>query len=269
MTFSVKHGYFTYKNSDLPSKKILKDINFSVKKGELISILGPNGVGKTTLLRCMMGFLRWTKGESYLDGRDIRTLPPKQLWQKIAYVPQARGKASSYTVEQMVLMGRSSHFGMFSKPSKEDKQIALSALEQLRLTKLAKRKCSVLSGGELQMVLIARALAADPEILILDEPESNLDFKNQLIIMETIQTLSNKGISCIFNTHYPDHALQYSEKALLLYYDGEHAFGDAGQVITEKNLAEAFGVKVLVNEVETPYGQYKDILPMYVLPESY
>lgn len=261
MNFKVENAGFSYKSGE---RRVLDKISFEVSSGSLLAILGPNGAGKTTLLRCAMGFLKWSEGRTLLDGRDLRSIPRRELWQTMAYVPQARGAVSPYTAQEMILLGRSSRFGMFSKPGAQDIKTAEEIMERLGISRLRGKRCSEISGGELQMVLIARALAAEPQILILDEPESNLDFKNQLLVMETISRLSAQGMICIFNTHYPAHALQRADKALLLSGSGESLFGAAACVVTQGNIEKAFGVKAVIGEIEAPGSITKDIIPVTV-----
>ena len=260
MILSVEQGSYFYKKD----QKIFENITFSVSSGEILAILGPNGAGKTTMLRCITGMLNWKKGASKLDGVNIRSIPERKLWQWMAYVPQAKSASSAYTAFETVLLGRSSHLNAFSVPKEEDVEKAREAMETLGIAHLADKKCSAISGGELQMVLIARALASEPEILILDEPESNLDFKNQLIVLDTITKLAQKGMACIFNTHYPDHALQRSHKALLLSKGGEYQFGDTASVVTEANIQKAFGVQAVIGEVETPEKILRSVTPLAV-----
>jgi len=133
---------------------------------------------------------------------------------------------------------------------------------------LAKRPCMELSGGELQMVLIARAIASQPRIIVLDEPESNLDFKNQLIVLKTLRQLTEQGISCIFNTHYPVHALRHANNALLLDKKGSFCFGETASVITQQNMRTAFGVETVIGEIETPYKVYSDVLAIDTITEK-
>ncbi|MHC1721522.1 MAG: TM1266 family iron-only hydrogenase system putative regulator [Clostridiaceae bacterium] len=262
MILSVENGAFSYRQEK--ERMLLKNINFNAQPGDLIAILGPNGAGKTTLLRCIMGFLHWKSGRSCIDGKDIRSIPYKQLWQSLAYVPQSKQTTASYTVEQMVLLGRSSHLGMFSPPGAEDMEKAHEIMARLHILKLAGKKCTEISGGELQMVLMARALAAEPKILILDEPESNLDFRNQLLVLETMSELAAKGMTCIFNTHYPAHALQRSNKAFLLSEKGDYVFGDVNNVVTEHNIESAFGVKAIIGEIETQGNILQDVVPLRI-----
>jgi iron complex transport system ATP-binding protein len=261
MILSVENGCFSYKNDK--NKLILNNINFKANPGEVLAILGPNGAGKTTMLRCIMGFLKWTSGKSCIDGKDINLIPYRKFWSSIAYVPQAK-HAVPYTAEQMILLGRCSYFGMLSQPKSEDVDKVHGIMEKLHILKLKDKKCTEISGGELQMVLMARALAAEPKILILDEPESNLDFKNQLLILQTMSHLAANGMSCIFNTHYPAHALQRANKALLLSENGDYIFGDSHSVVTEKNIELAFGVKAVIGEIETSGNILQDIVPLHV-----
>ncbi len=257
MTLTIDNGCFFY-----GKEKILKNIQFSAKAGDLIAILGPNGAGKTTLLRCITGILKWQSGKSAIDGIDITAIPARELWKKVAYVPQAKSVATSATVLQSVLLGRSSHLNLFESPKPEDIVVSRRILEQLGIAHLAEKSCSQISGGELQMVLIARALAAQPQILILDEPESNLDFKNQLIVLNTISDLARQGLTCIFNTHYPAHALQRANKSLILCRGGEFYFGDTAEIVTEENIAKAFGVRAAIGQIETDHIQLQNVVAL-------
>lgn len=258
LIFEVQNGSFGYS-----SQLILNDISFLVEGGEVMSVLGSNGVGKTTLLKCMMGFLQWNKGETLIDGQSIKKTDPKELWKKISYVPQAKGVAFAYSVMDMVILGRSVHIGTFKQPQKEDIDIAIQAMKDVGILYLKDKLCTQISGGELQMVLIARALTVSPSMLVLDEPESNLDFKNQLIILDTIKRLSmEKSISSIVNTHYPAHALQISDKSLMLNRDGSSFYGKTDEVINEANMKKAFNVNVHVNELVLNDISYKSVIPL-------
>ena len=264
MTFEVKQGSFAYPGG----REVLRDVSFTVKSGDMLAILGPNGAGKTTLLRCMMGFLRWSAGASLLDGKDISAMSQRELFSRVAYVPQAKNTVASANVEDMVLLGRSSRYSIFGKPGPEDREIAAKTLEELGISRLAGRSCAQLSGGELQMVLIARAIAAQPQLIVLDEPESNLDFRNQLIVLKTLHRLARQGIACIFNTHYPVHALRHADKALLLDRRGGICFGDAQRVITQENMRSAFGVETVIGQIETATNQYFDVLAIDTVSEE-
>ena len=259
MMLSVENGCYKYPKTD---RQILNDISFGLEEGQLLAILGPNGAGKTTLLRCVMGLLKWEKGASFLEGRDVRRIPNRELWQTVAYVPQARRATAIYTVEEMILLGRSSRVTLLAQPKESDLAVVKRVMERLHISHLYGRKCSQLSGGELQMVLIAKALAAEPRVLVLDEPESNLDFRNQLLILDAISALTAEGMTCVFNTHYPAHALQRADRSLLLDREGGHRFGLTSEVVTEAHIEQAFGVRAVIGEIETPERILRDVIPL-------
>ncbi|AEE16655.1 ABC transporter ATP-binding protein [Treponema brennaborense] len=260
MTFEVRNGCFGYGRT-----QILSDINFSVDGGEILAVLGANGAGKTTLLKCLLGLLKWRSGNTFVDGRNIGALKAAELWRYVAYVPQAKQSVFGYSALDMVLLGRSSRVGTFSQPKSSDLAAAEQALNDTGITHLKDRQCSRMSGGELQMVLIARALCAEPRLLVLDEPESNLDFKNQLVILETVKKLSReRHISAIINTHYPNHALQLADKALLLDKAGSACFGRAAEIISESNMKNVFGVRVHISEFAYQGTDFKTVTPLCI-----
>ena len=259
MKFTIENGCFAYD----ASRTILQDVCVQLNEAEILTVLGSNGVGKTTLMKCMLGLLKWTSGRSCADGEDIRKISHAQLWKRIGYVPQAKQAVFAYTVEEMVLLGRSAHLGLAKQPRAEDRQIALSCLRDVGIERLKGRLISRISGGELQMVLIARALATQPQMLILDEPESNLDFRNQLIVLKTISDLRReRGLSFIVNTHYPEHAISISDKTLLLMGGGRSLSGKTADVITEENLRNAFAVDVCIRDLDVQNGKYTCVLPL-------
>ncbi len=259
MKFEVENGCFSYPKGN----QILKNIQLKAETGNVISILGPNGVGKTTLVKCMLGFLRWQGGRTLINGRNAADLTQKELWRRVAYVPQAKHVTFPMTCGEMVLLGRSAYLGMFETPGKKDHEAAERAMEQAGVTFLRDKSCAEVSGGELQLVLIARALAATPELLILDEPETGLDFRNQLIVLELIEKLAREsGITAILNTHYPEHAISISGKTLLLKRDGTNIFGPAGEVLTPSNMRETFGVEVSMREEKIRGRRYYSVIPV-------
>ena len=261
MSMEVCAGTFSYHQD----KILLQDVSFEAQPGEILSILGPNGVGKTTLIKCLLGFLPWQSGQTRLDGKDIRQIKGRALWQRISYVPQAKRPVFSYTVRDMVLLGRSPYLGDFSMPGKRDREIAQEAMELAGICHLADKSCDRLSGGELQLVTIARALAAQPEYLILDEPETGLDFRNQLVVLNLIERLCRKqNLTVILNTHYPEHALHVSDKALLLFGQGIYQFGRTRQILTAEHMRTLFGVDIAIWEQKIGQKQYSAVVPLEI-----
>lgn len=251
MNLSVENARFQYPNRP----PLFDNLSLSLDTPCVMGVLGANGAGKTSLLKCILGFEKWTQGRETLDGVDTATMPAQEFWRQIAYVPQAKGSPFSYTVEETVLLGRSAHVSFFGKPSAADREIAHQAIEFVGIEPLMYRPCSQLSGGQYQMVLIARALAAKPKLLVMDEPESNLDFKNQLRVLSCIRELAAQGVGTLINTHYPAHALEVSDKALVLVSNARAVYGNAEDVLTEKTLSEAFGVEVSIFENQLKTGK--------------
>ncbi len=265
MKLTVNAGSFSYRGG----KTLLKDVSFSAEAGEVLAILGPNGVGKTSLVRCMLGFQPWDSGETLLDGRRLTDWPRRKLWQRIAYVPQARAAAFAYAVEEMVLLGRSPWLGDFSVPGKKDREIAEEAMELAGVSKLKGKSTAALSGGELQLVLIARALAAQPECLVLDEPETGLDFRNQLVVLDLIRKLSReKHLTVILNTHYPDHALRIADRSLLLFGEGIYQFGKTELILNEEHLRALFGVEIALWRKSVADKEYAAVIPLEMMEKE-
>ena len=262
MSIEVNAGTFSY----VKEHPLLQDVSFTVSRGEILAILGPNGVGKTTLVKCLLGFLPWESGATLLDGEDIRTMRGRRLWQRVAYVPQARQPAFSYQAEEMVLLGRNPYLSDFAMPGKRDREIAARAMEQAGITHLAGKSCSRLSGGELQLVLIARALAAEPDYLILDEPESGLDFHNQLVVLDLIERLCREQeLTVILNTHYPDHALRVSDLSLLLFGNGIYQFGHTERILTADHMRSLFSVDIAVWRERVGQKDYAAVIPLEIM----
>lgn len=222
----------------------------------MLTILGPNGAGKTTLLRAMLGLMPWTEGASFLDGKDVRDWAQRDFWRRVGYVPQARANAfAPLTLAQLVVLGRSARMGSLAMPGDDDWAAADQAMRETGIAHLAERRTTEVSGGQLQLAYIARALAADPECLILDEPESNLDFRNQTLVLEVIERLTAKGLGVVINTHFPAHALRLADRTLLVPRGKPPVFGATRDVMTEESLTELFGVQVRMREVELPEGR--------------
>lgn len=260
MNLQVTNGTFEYGKEPL-----LQNIDLQINGNTILTVLGPNGVGKTTLLKCIMGFLHWKEGRTLLDGKPLHTYSNKEVWQKISYVPQAKKSVFSYTVHDMVVMGLSATQNFFEVPKKDEYDKAYKMLETVGIPRLAGKYCNELSGGELQMVMIARALVSAPELLILDEPESGLDMKNQIRILEVIQQASKQmNAACIINTHFPNHALNISDKTLLMGYGNRKLFGDTKELLTEQNIERFFSVRSRIVSFTAEDQNYKTIFPYMI-----
>jgi iron complex transport system ATP-binding protein len=245
------------------TNNIFENTSFSVSKGEILSILGPNGCGKTTLLKCLNGLFQLKKGYIYIDGKNLISLKRNAIGKKIGYVPQRHDVSFPYSVFEMVIMGRASRLGLFSAPSDKDAEIAREALDNLGISHLADKPYTRISGGEAQLVLIARALASEPIALLLDEPTSHLDFKNQKVILNILDRLSKeKNIAVIMTTHSPDHALSISDKAMLMSYGKAGIVGNTLDVITEHNLRNLFEVDVRILSYEVEKNNLKTVVTM-------
>ena len=218
------------------SKDILSNLSFSIDKGEVLSILGANGSGKSTLLKSMVEILAY-KGNIYIDKEDTRSLTPKERASLVAYVPQSSSIPFDFNVLEIVLMGRFHKSSFNFSFSKKDKEVAYEALKQVGIEGFKSRVFKNLSGGERQLVLIARALAQQSKIIIMDEPVTGLDLGNQMQLLDLISTLANDGKIIIQTTHYPDHALRVSSKVLWLDKGKIIAFGTPKEVINTQRIA--------------------------------
>ena len=185
---------------------VLRDISFTLPAGRVMCLLGPNGTGKTTLLRCLLGLLRPDEGRFLWDGRDLSALTRRARARLMAYVPQSSALTFPYEVQEVVLMGRVAHLGLGNAPGREDRRKAALAMERLEIGHLRGHVFQHLSGGERQMVLMARALAQEARLLVLDEPTANLDFGNQVRALGTIRGLARQGYAVLMTSHSPDHA---------------------------------------------------------------
>ncbi len=235
----VENLEFGYKNS--PS--LFKNLTFEAVKGQTLAILGPNGVGKTSLLKCLLGFMQPKTGRVYLKIDEEHSPKSKVFWQKVSYVPQSKPLNFAYTAMEMVLLGRAGSIGFGQKPSPMDISFAEEAMDTVGVLHLKDRYCHQMSGGELQLVLIARAIVSHPEVLVLDEPESSLDMKNQLAILNIIEHLKQEhNMTTILNTHYPNHAIRLAETSLVMGYGGKFDIGSTVELITEDTIRKYFDV---------------------------
>ena len=221
---------------------VAANISFAVARGEVLCLLGPNGGGKTTLFRTLLGTLAPLSGEVFALGEPVASWSRAAFARHVGYVPQTQASIFPFTVEDIVLMGRCAHVGLIAAPSRKDREIAWRCLETLGIAHLGLRTYTALSGGERQLALIARALAQEPLLLVMDEPTASLDFGNQIRVLEHIGNLRLQGIAVLMSTHQPEHALRVADRIALLSPDGIVGIGAPGAMATPPNLAALYGV---------------------------
>ena len=242
------------------SRPLLKEISFCAESGELISLLGPNGTGKTTLFRCILGQLR-ASGEMTLDGQPLSSLSPRQLANRIAYIPQSHSPAFSYPVEEMILMGAAAGLKWFQHPGRTERERLDEVIDSLGLEPLRQRAFDPLSGGEQQLVMMARAMMTDARVWLLDEPAANLDYGNQTRLLLQLQQLAAKGYLLIQSTHSPQQAALYSSRVLALA-DGKLAGdGEPAKVLDAEMIQTLYGLKVQVCDIPSGGRNVRVFLP--------
>ena len=217
----------------------------SLREGESLALLGPNGGGKTTLLKTLLGLLPPREGEVTLNGRPLAAISIRERARLIGYVPQVHTGTFAFTVETVVLMGRTAYGSLFSRPGAKDIAVAAQMLDRLGIPHLAQRSYTEISGGERQLVLLARALAQEPRFVVLDEPTASLDFGNQGKVLSEIGALTGAGLGVLFTTHDPNHALRAADRACLLRDGAIVAEGRTGDVLTRDKLEALYGAAVL------------------------
>jgi iron complex transport system ATP-binding protein len=226
----------------------LRDINLKVKKGEFWGILGPNGSGKTTLVNLIDGLIPPREGLIKIGGSAVGDMKRRELARLMAVVPQDASLVFPLTVEEVVLMGRTPHLGKFEFESKKDLDIARFAMEATDVLPLSSRLMQSLSGGERQRVLIARALAQQPEVLLLDEPTSSLDIAHQISVFDMIRSFGGSaGLTVLAATHDMNLASLYCDRIALLHHGNFYSQGTPAEALTEESIRKVYGVNVVVD----------------------
>jgi len=221
-----------------------RGLDVALAKGEVLALLGPNGGGKTTLLKTLLGLLKPQGGEVRLNDRPLNAVPIGERARTVAYVPQVHIGTFAFTVETVVLMGRTAHGNLFSAPSAHDRAVTQAVLERFGIAKLSQRPYTEVSGGERQLVLLARALAQQPQFVVLDEPTASLDFGNQGKVMGEIRGLAASGHGVLFTTHDPNHALRAADRAYLLREGTRLAEGPVEDVLNREQLEQLYRAPV-------------------------
>ncbi len=244
MSIEVKNLCFSFGD-----REILHDLNFSIEKGEFVSILGANGVGKSTLFRCILGLLPDYTGEIIIEGKNIKELSVKEMSRLVAYIPQNTSPTFNYTVEDIVLMGTTASLGVFKSPGKAELERVQWAMEKMGIEKLRKRSFNRISGGERQLAVIARALVQQAGIIMLDEPTASLDFGNQMLVLSQAKLLAGEGYTVIQTTHNPEHSYMFSNRVLALKDGRLLKSGAPKEIITKDVIDSLYDISVEVPQL--------------------
>lgn len=241
--------------------EILNNISCYLSQGELTCMLGKNGVGKTTLFKTILGLQPVISGKILYNGKSISNFSVKDFAKFISYVPQAHNTPFPFTVLDVVLMGQYVHTSnTFGRPQQTNIDFAIDCLQTLDIEYLSHKNFSKISGGEKQMVLIARAMAQKPQFIAMDEPTANLDMGNQVRVMKLARSLTQKGYGIIMNTHSPQHALQYADKVIMLYNQTNSITGNPSEVICSQTISQLYGTPVEFVETYTQKGNKQKVL---------
>ncbi len=235
-------------------KVIVHDASFNVDEGEFACIIGANGCGKTTTLKCILGLLAPKGGSVKVRGESTLHMTEKQRARYFAYIPQAHTPPFPFSVADVVIMGRTPYVNTLARIGAEDKRIAFEAMELLGIEELANSVYTELSGGQQQLVLIARALAQQPQVLIMDEPTASLDFGNQQMVLGQMKKLTRNGTSVVMVTHDPDHALFCADEVIVMHEGRVIATGDSDGVMTDECLRTIYGTRARIMDVTLEEG---------------
>jgi len=233
--------------------EIANGIDLSIDPGSVTCLLGPNGIGKTTLFKTLLGLIPPLAGKVEIDGQDLSGLDQQTVARQIAYVPQAQATEFAYSVLDLVVMGRTAHLGAFSAPRAADYAMAMTALRRLGIDALAERDSTRISGGQRQLVLIARALAQQTRIIVMDEPTASLDLGNRILVLNTIRKLAEDDLAVVLSTHEPEHAFVVADRVAILAADG-FLSGPVETVMTAGELSRLYRVGLIVEK--TPSGRF-------------
>ncbi|MBS0220936.1 MAG: ABC transporter ATP-binding protein [Proteobacteria bacterium] len=235
------------------SRIVSSGINLTLARSEVLCLLGPNGAGKTTLFKTLLGLIPPKAGEVRLAGRPIEALSRTEMARTIAYVPQAQVMEFAYSVLDLVLMGRTAHLGPFAAPRAVDRDRARAALAGLGILDLADADANRISGGQRQLVLVARALAQDAPFLVMDEPTASLDLANRLLVLDRVRRLREQNFGIVLSTHDPDQAHEVANRVAMIAGGRLAAYGSPEEALTGERLSAVYGVAVTIER--TPSGR--------------
>lgn len=249
-----------------PGKPVIGPLSFEIEKGDIACLIGPNGIGKSTLFKTILGLLKPLGGSIAVNGRDYRGYNPKEFARAVAYVPQGHIPPFAYSVREVVVMGCNPNMHELSSPGRAEYDIAAEKLELMGISHLAQRDYTEVSGGERQMVMIARALAQNTDLLVMDEPTTHLDYGNETRVLAQVKKLAGLGYTIVMITHMPGHAFLYANKLLAVGREGYFAQGDPGAILNEDTLRTLYGIDIQLAEItlRSDQRQVKVCLPMTI-----
>ncbi|NTU88852.1 MAG: ABC transporter ATP-binding protein [Actinobacteria bacterium] len=258
------------------SPEILSGIDLAIEEGRVYCLMGPNGCGKSTLLDCVLGEHKPDSGKVLVDGRSITNMKPEKIARKIAYVPQIHDRSFPYTVENVTLMGRIAYRGCFERPDDADRTIALEALQSVGIAHLADKPYTQISGGEVQLVMLARALAQKTPLIVMDEPTAHLDYKNDLRFLEiVVELVRNTGTSVLVSTHSPNQPFYFEsmglDTSILMMEEGKvERVGRPSQILTEESLRELYGIQAhILTHSDSDGKTISQVVPLRTLERSW
>ncbi|HHT49921.1 MAG TPA: ABC transporter ATP-binding protein [Eubacteriaceae bacterium] len=231
-------------------KKLFENVSFSIKAGEIICILGPNGIGKTTLLNCIANLAVPTEGDIFIEGQNMNNMSPQEVARVISFVPQTIIPSFDYKVIDYVVTSCAPRLGIFERPKEEHYKVAEQAIERMKISHLKEKEYTKISGGERQQVSIARAIAQQPKIILMDEPTAHLDYGNQVKVLKIIKDMAKSGYGVAFTTHSPDQALLLKCKVAVFNEKGKFFFGDYKEILTEEFLRSMYGVDIHLYDID-------------------
>ena len=243
MSLSVRDLTFAYDKTP-----VLENVGFTAHAGEVLAVLGPNGAGKTTLFRCILGEVKRYRGSIRIDGAEADTLSPREKAHRVAYIPQTHPMTFRFSVRDMVLMGTTHQISALSVPREQQKRAAEDAMRRLGIEALADRDFDRISGGEQQLAYIARALAQQARILVMDEPTASLDYGNQLYVLSVVRALARQGYTVLISTHNPQHAIWYADALLALSHGRVAAFGGVRDTLTPALIETLYGRRAAIEQ---------------------
>jgi len=251
-----------------PGHPVGRGVSFAFGPGEVVCLLGPNGGGKTTFFRTLLGLIGAQGGRVTVGGDDVARLARREIAKRLSYVPQAHAGYFPFTVREIVAMGRTAHLAPFAGPTAKDEAIALEALERVQLAHLRDQPYTRISGGERQLALIARALAQQAPLVVMDEPTASLDFGNQVRVLGEVKRLKADGVGVLMSTHDPDHAFLCADRVALIHDGRLVADAPPAVAITPRTLRDVYGIDVEVRDVVAFDGSVRRVcVPGFIAPQ--